>query len=315
MRLLLLTNVTISLPLIIQSDLDETERVRFDDQGFESCLLNHADDLSSSDPRSRYRVLFRVAYVTPQSRIGHEVLFRHVLPHSRCRFALPSSPSFGLLPSLGGSADDQLMITYLDDVMVAQNYPRRLRGCCSCCLARPNVPRLVSGSGSSHRSSDKASRNRLTTDSTFSSYRPDLLSSYHSSHRSTRYKRKQHTRNTTPAHQHSLRRTLHNNPADISNKWVFRIVAISLRSRLTFPSTDSSRRPLLASHYFLLRTSNHIPVLYCTSHKLRKGKSIFPADMPRSRPDLRLTFTFLLDLRRRTLPVFSTRSYPLYNIF
>jgi hypothetical protein len=214
------------------------------------------------------------------------------------------------LPSLGGSADDQLMITYLDDVMVAQNYPRRLRGCCSCCLARPNVPRLVSGSGSSHRSSDKASRNRLTTDSTFSSYRPDLLSSYHSSHRSTRYKRKQHTRNTTPAHQHSLRRTLHNNPADISNKWVFRIVAISLRSRLTFPSTDSSRRPLLASHYFLLRTSNHIPVLYCTSHKLRKGRSsIFPADMPRSRPNIRLTFTFLLDLRCRPSPVFSTSSF------
>jgi hypothetical protein len=180
MRLLLLTNVTISLPLIIQSDLDETERVRFDDQGFESCLLNHADDLSSSDPRSRYRVLFRVAYVTPQSRIGHEVLFRHVLPHSRCRFALPSSPSFGLLPSLGGSADDQLMIIHLDDVMVAQSHREEIAGSL---LLLPRSPkrRLDRWVGLDRRRISRATK-QVEIDSLPShlSYRPDLSTSYHS---------------------------------------------------------------------------------------------------------------------------------------
>lgn len=128
--------------LITQSDLDETERVRFDDQGFESCLLNHANHPSSfSEPRLRYRILCRVALCYPA--ITHRPRgVQASSTHSCCRFALPSSPSFGPLPSLGGSAGDLLMIT---DHLPPMTFwwrriiDRRVRGRCSYCLALSNV--------------------------------------------------------------------------------------------------------------------------------------------------------------------------------
>jgi hypothetical protein len=125
--------------------------------------------LGLSAPRLRYRILFRVALCYPATT-------HRPRGCSGKFYSFPLSPSFGLLPSLGGSADDPLMIVYHDDVLVAQIHRRKSAGSL---LLLPRLPkrrpRLVSGSGSSHRSSDRASRNRLTTNSTFSSYRPDLL--------------------------------------------------------------------------------------------------------------------------------------------
>jgi hypothetical protein len=143
-------------------------RPRFDedDQGFESCLHNQVSPVRIRD------------YGTG-SFFGWRLLPRIHASATRCSgkfYSFPLSPSFGLLPSLGGSADDPLMIVYHDDVLVAQIHRRKSAGSL---LLLPRLPKrrppLVSGSGSSHRSSDRASRNRLTTNSTFSSYRPDLL--------------------------------------------------------------------------------------------------------------------------------------------
>jgi hypothetical protein len=60
-----------------------------------------------SDPRFRYSMLLRVASVTPQSRIGHEVVFRQVL-------LIPAVASLSIPPlplTFSHHSVDQLMIS------------------------------------------------------------------------------------------------------------------------------------------------------------------------------------------------------------